>query len=445
MKKYLMTGVAALTFAATFTSCSNHDIEQLSQEDIKKADFKETFYSTFGKPAKDQNWGFVSQAPVDLREKATTRGHNVNRNQWEGQFFLPGNVTSAEETAVLNELAKGSGNRDKNLTINLADFFVYHVHKGTDSYNDHNNSSIGVASDKMNELKCGSGTVGTDGVQIGFWEHVNDFNSGTQNANWWNIEGATLMLNSSSLNFAYHSTADSKYHDTYTVIDGATIGYPGFYYICFDFLANGDIEQPANKNMGVDRNYNYTDWIVRVSPAKFKSAKMIIAEDLAADQKSDFDYNDVVFEAAVANEWVASENANKLVAHITLRAAGGTMPLYIGQKDPAYEVHNLFGVDTKVMVNTAAGKHNQYAVVNFAVILGPENNSEYNIKDIPVYVTTKNGDITLAVETGEAPEKICVDLGFDWCDERQPIQTKYMLFPDWVQDKSVRWYNTSNT
>ena len=33
MKKYLMTGVAAIAFAATFTSCSN-GIEQYTQEEI---------------------------------------------------------------------------------------------------------------------------------------------------------------------------------------------------------------------------------------------------------------------------------------------------------------------------------------------------------------------------------------------------------------------------
>ena len=51
----------------------------------------------------------------------------------------------------------------------------------------------------------------------------------------------------------------------------------------------------------------------------------VFCEDLGGNysNREDFDYNDVVFDATLANEWLASENANKLVAHITLRAAGG--------------------------------------------------------------------------------------------------------------------------
>jgi hypothetical protein len=39
MKKYLMTGIAALALCAGFTSCS-HDIEQLSQEEINQLEAK---------------------------------------------------------------------------------------------------------------------------------------------------------------------------------------------------------------------------------------------------------------------------------------------------------------------------------------------------------------------------------------------------------------------
>ena len=415
MKKYLMTGVAALAFAATFTSCSNHDIEQLSQEDIKKADFKETFYSTFGKPAKDQNWGFVSQAPADLTKKAATRGHNVNGNEWE---YQPGAITNDE----LNKVKAFFNEEHRDYTnppVHFTDFWVQQVYRSQQHYADGYGQDV-EGSGQMNKLACKK----ADGT----WDHANNFNA-ANNFDW---GGCTLMVSSGTESFAFSNSSDSgKDYETYIIKE-----IDGNYYVGFDFYANG-----GNPNEQVARNYIFNDWIVKIVPATLSSAKMIIAEDLAADQKSDFDYNDVVFEAAVANEYVASLNDNKLVAHITLRAAGGTMPLYIGQKDPAYEVHNLFGVDTKTMVNTGAGKHNAYPAVQFNVILGDAMwNGTYNIKDIPVYVTTKNGDITLAVETGEAPEKICVDLGFDWCDERQPIQTKYTLFPDWVQDKSVRWY-----
>lgn len=430
MKKIMLCLVSLLMI----TSCS-HNFETVTYQTKQKQDFVQTFERTFGKPASNQDWGFDGVSIVDLTSKASTRGHNVNRNEWEGKFILPPNVTEAEENAVLAELRKSTADRDKNLTINWTDFFVYQVHKGTETYNTHENKSMdAVASDKMNHLQCGSGTVGADGKQSGFWEHINDFNNGSHTSSWGNIIGATLMVNSSSLNFAYHNATDSKYHDTYTVIDGATIGYDGFYYICFDFLANGDNEQPANKNMGVDRNYNYEDWIVRISPATFKAAKRIIAEDLAADEGSDFDYNDVVFDTTLANEWLASENANKLVAHITLRAAGGTMPLYVADK----EVHELFGVDTGTMVNTGRVSR---PYVQFTAIIGePDWSNTKTIKDIPIKVVTNNGEIFLQSNKGEASEKLCVDKSYVWCSERQPIQDKYPEFPRYVTDRNVQWY-----
>ena len=54
MKKYLMIGFAAIAFA----SCSNHDIETMSQEQIIKAQYEANFVAQFGQPASNQDWGF---------------------------------------------------------------------------------------------------------------------------------------------------------------------------------------------------------------------------------------------------------------------------------------------------------------------------------------------------------------------------------------------------
>ena len=433
MKKFILGIISVLAIV----SCSNHDFESYSYADTQRNNFETSFEKEFGTPASDQDWGFANVQLFDYT-KSGTRGHDVNRNQWQGKYIIPANVTAAEEQAVLDKLAEGSGDRDSKMIENWPNFFVYHVHKGTDVYNDHAGQSIGVASDHMNHLQA----VFQDGTM----DHINDFNSGQQNANWWTIEGATLMLNSSTYDFAYHNSTDSKYHNNYVVIDGATIGYPGFYYICFDFLANGDIEQPNNKNMGVDRNYNYTDWIIRISPAVFDmtGAIRIIAEDLGAAQGSDFDYNDVVFDAKVAKEWVGDLNDNYFVAYITLRAAGGTLPLTVAGE----EVHSKFGVDVGTMYNTNAyGEGINYNKgVSFIAYLRPIGNNEWNLtggevaKSIPIVVTYKNGEkITLSCETGKAPEKIAVNTNFEWQEEYINIRKKYPLFSDWVFDKSVNW------
>ena len=71
----------------------------------------------------------------------------------------------------------------------------------------------------------------------------------------------------------------------------------------------------------------------------------IIGEDLSATSDTDFDFNDVVLDVKITDKG----------ADCILQAAGGTLPIRInGQDGP--EVHELFGVDTDVMVNTNAEK-----------------------------------------------------------------------------------------
>lgn len=61
MKKYLMTGIAALTLGGMITSCS-HDMDQYvgnATENVKKT-YENAFVQAFGNPASDQDWGFGS-------------------------------------------------------------------------------------------------------------------------------------------------------------------------------------------------------------------------------------------------------------------------------------------------------------------------------------------------------------------------------------------------
>ena len=95
------------------------------------------------------------------------------------------------------------------------------------------------------------------------------------------------------------------------------------------------------------------------------------------------------------------------------------------------------------MVNTGRASR---PAVSYMVYLRPIGNNEWGlsavdvIKSIPVVVTYENGEtLTLGVETGKAPEKICVNTNFKWTSERQPIYEKYPLFSDWVLNKTIDW------
>lgn len=65
MKKYLMTGVAALAICAAFTSCSKsgeelYDAGKITQNEAAQIEenYNKAFIATFGQPAANQDWGF---------------------------------------------------------------------------------------------------------------------------------------------------------------------------------------------------------------------------------------------------------------------------------------------------------------------------------------------------------------------------------------------------
>jgi hypothetical protein len=65
MKKYLMTGVAALAICAAFTSCSKGGDELYDPDfgnKVVAATYEDAFRSVFGNPAPTQEWGFGSAA-----------------------------------------------------------------------------------------------------------------------------------------------------------------------------------------------------------------------------------------------------------------------------------------------------------------------------------------------------------------------------------------------
>lgn len=182
-----------------------------------------------------------------------------------------------------------------------------------------------------------------------------------------------------------------------------------------------------------DIEVNPDTWPLLVTPKEPAQWTRIIAEDLNVhDGNSDFDFNDIVLDVKLLPTG----------AQCRLMAAGATLPIRINGDD-ALEVHKLFGVDQKVMVNTHAEKKSLPAAerepVEFFI---PGTFTDAN--DIQIEVNRGiSGEplwITLFAERAEAACKIAVDTIFVWPDERESIKDKYPLFPDWVADPSVKWY-----
>jgi hypothetical protein len=439
MKKIILGLVAIFSFA----SCS-HDSGSYTPDTKAKIEnnYNSVFVAAFGEPNSNQDWGFGSRVLP-----ASTRSVNANGNQWEGLgYTIPADITESELAAVLNVFNQ-KGERTYTSLIDWDEYFVQQVYKGDAKYKNHANGTV-TGSDHMDWL-C---TVTNKHVSVVCWwpyeeavtigaefdDHINNFNKGNAGGNWVSeasgkpVKKMMLMQNTNSNKFGFKSSEDNGhvfYNFRMEKINGN-------YYVGFDFEANGN-----NPNEKVDRDYIYNDWIVKIVPGKGTTPEpktysaRVICEDLMVNNGTDFDFNDVVFDVSYI------ENVNK--TFITLKAAGGTIPLFIEGK----EVHKLFkdaypdagivlpsdGV-LGTMINTNAANGVQVGDVDLVL------DEQKSPKDIVITVNSNGTIIPLKAEAGKPTAKIAVDGNFQWVDERKDITKAYPNFKDYVKDGNINWY-----
>ena len=207
----------------------------------------------------------------------------------------------------------------------------------------------------------------------------------------------------------------------------------------------------------------FSDWIVTLSKAhrigedETLPSLHVMAEDLSAIEASDFDFNDVVFD-------VFYVDANTV--KIKLLAAGGTLPLVIAEKD-GWEVHELFKVSEKCMVNTGTKYHQATAPYSQVEGLAPveltltgktwsKDQDEFAAQvnqQIKLHVYKDGAWFELKAEQGKPACKIATPINiymkefgwypteYRWPWEKQAIST---LFKEWVKNPSVQWYSTKD-
>ena len=189
----------------------------------------------------------------------------------------------------------------------------------------------------------------------------------------------------------------------------------------------------------------FSDWIVTLTEAKpnTKYDGRIMAEDLTVQSKSDWDFNDVVFDYKINTD--GSVN-------ILLQAAGGTLPLSIGgslnsDNTPildaegnvanSQEVHALFGLTTtKTMVNTGDG-------VNKSAVSFKLTDKTYTSNDQILICVKKDGNwIPITAYQGEPAAKFVTNSDVDWVDEHANILGAYPEFQNYVQNGTGRFVPT---
>lgn len=436
MKKLLI-----LCAVAILASCT-HEVEVIDQK-AREEIFENNFNSTFGVSEStyaNHDWGMNVMPLVDYTNKgASTRVSNTNGNEWgtaNGAGYLdyphPDPITNEELAAVL-AVFNQKGKEKYEALVDYKNFFVQQVYTGTAHYKDGNGSDV-LGSNQMHELHCVTKYKQTSYWPVAFeemdhydWDYINNTNNANITAN----GGCTLMLMSSTKNWKYKSAQDGGNFFEYWRMEKIN----GNYYVGFDFSAEG--QWP---NQQVQRDYIYNDWIIKIVPGKGESTPIdvervrVMCEDLSGS-RTDFDYNDVVFDVKFI------KNGNQYTADIILRAIGGELPLYIGTR----EVHDLFGVATNTMVNTYEGRHTEVDPVHFTVTLpstGTYNNAYDAINALPVYVKMSSSPtpIQLTVNPGQPAEMIAVPVSTEWPDERESILNRYPSFVNWIRDSSVVWY-----
>ena len=171
----------------------------------------------------------------------------------------------------------------------------------------------------------------------------------------------------------------------------------------------------------------------------------VMAEDLSADEASDFDFNDVVIDVYYIQ--------GKTNATIVLQAAGGTLPLRIAGNDN-WEVHKLFDVPVTTMVNTNwSGSNNadRDPVTLTLTDFGPyetKNDFLNGVRDdiaLEVEKTLSTGTsqwFEMTARRGEPAAKFAVDKQYPWLTERTNIKNEVGTFVDWVTGRigKLEWY-----
>ena len=193
----------------------------------------------------------------------------------------------------------------------------------------------------------------------------------------------------------------------------------------------------------------FTGDITSTDPDPVTYVKRVMAEDLSASEGTDFDFNDVVFDVA----WTETG------AKIKLLAAGGTLPLYIGDPDLGNEVHGIFAaknpgrnITTSTIINTRAqngdsrlGWHNavnDLAPVEFTLEGNfKDEDGENNANNIQIWVVKNGKTLELTAVKAQPASKFACPVGTDWADEFQNIDDKWPTkkFTNWVQGGPGFW------
>lgn len=485
MKKYLIAGALALVCNGLLTSCSEDLGDYSSLEEAKKAQFAQNFEKFYGTPDPNQDWGF-GEARVAA---ARTRGQGDNSCGTcikpdmtnYPTATAPADITDAERSYVKNWFETHPGFTEG---LNISNFYVQHVwglaskpYRVWYECYDQNymNNHPGATSNYYRADYDDDGTIDYLSVGDGTnYTHLNDFNSNNAGTQWKTV----YMENSSALSFKYHC---SWSNEEFTYFKCAEIDVPGVgtgYYVGMCMAGNkyDNGDRYINKD-SLDLQYA-DDWIVKVIPGngstiinnkvskvyKKKTVlvhKWVFCEDLGSSASNkDYDYNDLVFDAKVIDEYKVLRDADgnettytddpshTYYTEVTPLAGGGELTIkFNALSTNAHEMFNP-AVASNVLVNTCrfnqeiSMSHVEGRAGTTGVIPFDTYNEAIDINNVVVMVRSSQAAYELSAYKGEAPHKICVPVGTRWAYERTDIKDAYTGFREYVDGGDEPWSTT---
>lgn len=443
MKKYLMMGAVALVMSSAFVSCSS-DKDVFDQEAVDQLvvnNYNKAFIKVFGQPAADQEWGFGSST------RATRAGETqVIKSDMTNypSATAPAPITDYERQFVTEWFQNNPGLSEEGLDI--SDFYLQYVsgiaskrYQGVWHHYDQNANPKTWDADFDDNGTLDFLTVGASQTNT---KHILDFN-----ANMGGPWGCVFVKDGSALQFGYHNSWDNSNRFLFKL---APIDVPGVgvgYYVGLSFY--GTKENNGTQELGIQRLEYAEDWILKIVPGQTNAIR-VFAEDLSANEASDFDFNDVIFDA----EYVSATQAK-----ITVWGAGGVLPLRINSINGVggFEVHQALGqgwpTEDKYgcMINTHAEKYgkdpyswvdniNKYETVitipsgQFDVANFPAGVRDYIrvevLKEGVWYELTANKGVPACKVAGPVGANNAI--GIKWLLEKVSITTGYPKFADYV-------------
>ena len=486
MRKYLIVGILALVGNIFMTSC-HEDMENYSSlEEAKKVQFAQNFEKFYGKISPTQDWGFNNASAATSRAMTRSTGDNSCGTCIKPDMTnypsanAPAAITAQERAYVKNWFETHPGFTNG---LNISNFYVQHVwglaskpYKVWYNHYDQNymNNHPGASSNYFRDDYYDNGTIDYLSVGDGTnYTHLNDFNANNAGTQW----GTVYMENSSALSFKYHCSWSSE---EFTYFKCAEINVPGVgkgYYVgmCMAGYKKDNGDRYINKD-SLDLQYA-DDWIIKVIPGNGSSVvntktskvlkkkdvlvhKWVFCEDLGSSSSNkDYDYNDLVFDAKIIDEYKVLRDADgnetaytddpshSYYAEVTPLAAGGELTIKFDKISNT--VHGMFanGIANNVLINTCRADQSIAASHQERLLAQTEkyefaSAADANINNIAVVVRTQTAAYALSAYKGEAPHKICVPAGTRWAYERTDIKDAYRGFEAYVGGGSEPWSTT---